>query len=60
MLTHIILPNPLRVFICSDFGLSDGEILSHYTHRWKIEVMFKLQKNVYRPQILYGAFRKSR
>ena len=44
MLTHIILPNPLRVFICSDFGLSDGEILSHYTHRWKIEVMFKQQK----------------
>ena len=34
----------LRVFICSDFGLSDGEILSHYTHRWKIEVMFKQQK----------------
>ena len=34
----------LRVFICSDLGLSDGEILSHYTHRWKIEVMFKQQK----------------
>lgn len=34
----------LRMFICSDFGLSDGEILSHYTHRWKIEVMFKQQK----------------
>ena len=34
----------LRVFICSDFGLSDEEILSHYTHRWKIEVMFKQQK----------------
>ena len=34
----------LRVFICSDLGLSDSEILSHYTHRWKIEVMFKLQK----------------
>ena len=34
----------LRAFICSDFGLSDGEILSHYTHRWKIEVTFKLQK----------------
>jgi len=32
------------VFICSDFSLSDGEILSHYTHRWKIEVMFKQQK----------------
>ena len=34
----------LRAFICSDFGLSGGEILSHYTHRWKTEVMFKLQK----------------
>ena len=34
----------LRVFICSDLALSDGEILSHYTHRWKIEVMFKQQK----------------
>ncbi len=34
----------LRVFICSDSGLSDAEILSHYTHRWKIEVMFKQQK----------------
>lgn len=34
----------LRAFICSDFGLSDEEILAHYTHRWKIEVMFKQQK----------------
>ncbi len=34
----------LRVFICSDSDLSDEEILSHYTHRWKIEVMFKQQK----------------
>lgn len=34
----------LRVFICSALGLSDEEILSHYTHRWKIEVMFKQQK----------------
>ncbi len=34
----------LRVFICSDPDLSDEEILSHYTHRWKIEVMFKQQK----------------
>ena len=32
------------MFVCSDFGLSDMEILSHYTHRWKIEVMFKQQK----------------
>lgn len=34
----------LRAFICSDFGFSDEEILSHYTHRWKIEVMFKQHK----------------
>lgn len=34
----------LRVFICSDLTLSDAEILAHYTHRWKIEVMFKQQK----------------
>ena len=34
----------LRVFICSDLSLSDEEILTHYTHRWKIEVMFKQQK----------------
>lgn len=34
----------LSVFICSDLGLSDEEILSHYTHRWKIEAMFKMQK----------------
>lgn len=36
--------NALRVFICSDISLSDEEILSHYTHRWKIEVMFKQHK----------------
>ena len=36
--------NALRVFICSDLKLSDAEILAHYTHRWKIEVMFKQQK----------------
>ena len=24
--------------------LSDAEILNHYTHRWKIEVMFKQHK----------------
>ena len=37
----------LRVLICSDFSLSDGEILSHYAHRWKIEVMFKQQKCIW-------------
>ena len=36
--------NALRVFICSDLTLSDSDILAHYTHRWKIEVMFKQQK----------------
>ena len=36
--------NALRVFVCSDFMLSDEEILTHYTHRWKIEVMFKQHK----------------
>ena len=36
--------NALRVFVCSDFTLSDAEILTHYTHRWKIEVMFKQHK----------------
>ncbi len=34
----------LRVFISSDSCLSDEQILTHYTHRWKIEVMFKLHK----------------
>ena len=32
------------MFLCSAFTLSDAEILEHYTHRWKIEVMFKQQK----------------
>lgn len=36
--------NALRVFVCSDLKLSDAEILTHYTHRWKIEVMFKQHK----------------
>lgn len=36
--------NALRVFVCSDCGLSDETILGYYTHRWKIEVMFKQQK----------------
>ena len=34
----------MKVFLCSDFTLTDAEILEHYTHRWKIEVMFKQQK----------------
>ena len=34
----------LRVFICSDLFLSDEQILTHYSRRWKIEVMFKLHK----------------
>ena len=34
----------LRLFICSDLNLSDDEILTHYTHRWNIEVMFKQYK----------------
>ena len=36
--------NALRVFVCSDLSLSDEVILTHYTHRWKIEVMFKQHK----------------
>ena len=36
--------NALRVFVCSDLNLSDELILTHYTHRWKIEVMFKQHK----------------
>ena len=35
----------LKLFLCSDLRLSDEEILEHYTHRWKIEVMFKQQKH---------------
>lgn len=34
----------LKVFLCSDLSLSDEEVLVHYSHRWKIEVMFKQQK----------------
>lgn len=36
--------NTLKVFLCSDLTLTGAEILEHYTHRWKIEVMFKQQK----------------
>lgn len=34
----------LKAFLCSDLSLSDEEVLEHYSHRWKIEVMFKQQK----------------
>ena len=34
----------LRLFLCSDTDFSDEKILSHYTRRWKIEVMFKQHK----------------
>ena len=34
----------LRLFICSDSNLSNEKILTNYTHRWNIEVMFKLHK----------------
>ena len=36
--------NALKAFLCSDLSLSDEEVLEHYSHRWKIEVMFKQQK----------------
>ncbi len=34
----------LRVFLCSDLSLDDRTILEYYSHRWKIEVMFRSQK----------------
>lgn len=34
----------LKASLCSDLSLSDEEVLEHYSHRWKIEVMFKQQK----------------
>ncbi len=37
-------PKALRVFLCSDLSLDDGTILEYYSHRWKIEVMFRSQK----------------
>ncbi len=37
-------PKALRVFLCSDLSLDDKTILKYYTHRWKIEVMFRSQK----------------
>ncbi len=37
-------PTALRVFLCSDHSLDDSTILDYYSHRWKIEVMFRSQK----------------
>jgi len=37
-------PKALRVFLCSDLSLNDSTILDYYSHRWKIEVMFRSQK----------------
>ena len=34
----------LKAYLCSDLSLSDEKVLEHYSHRWKIEVMFKQQK----------------
>ncbi len=34
----------LRIFLCSDLSLDDETILEYYSHRWKIEVMFRSQK----------------
>jgi len=38
------IPSALKAFLCSDSSLTDAQILTHYTHRWKIEVFFKQQK----------------
>ena len=32
-------------FVCTDMTLSEEDILQLYTHRWKIEVYFKVSKN---------------
>ncbi len=37
-------PKALRIFLCSDLSLDDETILKYYTHRWKIEVIFRSQK----------------
>ncbi len=37
-------PKALRIFLCSDLSLEDRTILEYYSHRWKIEVMFRSQK----------------
>ena len=34
----------LRVFLCSDPSLEDSTILSYYSNRWRLEVMFRSQK----------------
>lgn len=34
----------LRGYLCSDTTLTDEEILEHYSHRWKIEVLFRNYK----------------
>jgi len=34
----------LRVFLCSDPSLDDESILTYYSQRWRIEVMFRSQK----------------
>ena len=34
----------LRVFLCSDSTLSDEAILEYYSHRWTIEVLFRVHK----------------
>ncbi len=37
-------PKALRVFLCSDLSLDDETILEYYSHRWKIEVLFRSHK----------------
>ena len=34
----------LRVFLCSDSSLEDETILTYYSNRWRIEVMFRSHK----------------
>ncbi len=34
----------LRVFLCSNLSLNDETILTYYSNRWSIEVMFRSQK----------------
>ena len=37
----------LKVFLCSDLSLSDEEVLEHYSHRWKIEVMLSSKSSIW-------------
>ena len=37
----------LRAYLCSDTELSDEEILTHYSNRWKIETMFRTYKRYF-------------